>query len=240
MRTRDLFAGLAVAVHAAFALLVARRIPRKVVVDDGVEMVLEVDAFAQAVGADEHALLGLGQARATRCSRSAGGSVPVTAATSTPLGNWSRSSSATYSAVWMKRQKTMGLKPSLSSDLTRLTSFLSFVVLLAAQALSASWPVPAGGGGPGLLVVLLVLGSAPGVTSMASAESSMAQVEDGLAADFISGLFVSASSTLARLRSVAAAAAGLLARQRKQRQGRPPAHALPETGRPVRVLDPFA
>ena len=44
---------LAVAVDAALALVVARRVPRQVVVDDGVEVVLEVDALGQAVGGDQ-------------------------------------------------------------------------------------------------------------------------------------------------------------------------------------------
>src|SRR5512137_2539878 len=49
------FIGLAEAVHAAVALLVTGRVPRQIVVNDGVELFLEVDAFAQAVGADENA-----------------------------------------------------------------------------------------------------------------------------------------------------------------------------------------
>ena len=52
---------LAVAVHAALALLVAGGVPGQVVVDDGVEVVLEVDALAQAVGGDQDALVGLAQ-----------------------------------------------------------------------------------------------------------------------------------------------------------------------------------
>ena len=47
-------ARLTEAVHPAFALLVARRVPREVVVDDGVEVLLQVDALRQAVGGDEH------------------------------------------------------------------------------------------------------------------------------------------------------------------------------------------
>ena len=45
---------LAEAVDAALALLVAGRVPGQVVVDDGVEAVLEVDALGQAVGGDQH------------------------------------------------------------------------------------------------------------------------------------------------------------------------------------------
>ena len=40
-------------VHPALALLVARGVPCQVVVQDGIEVFLEVDAFRQAVGADE-------------------------------------------------------------------------------------------------------------------------------------------------------------------------------------------
>ena len=45
--------GLSVAVDAAFALFVAGRVPAQVVVHDGVEMILQVDAFAEAVGGDQ-------------------------------------------------------------------------------------------------------------------------------------------------------------------------------------------
>ena len=44
---------LAVAVDAAFALLVAGGVPGQVVVDDGGEVLLQVDALGQAVGGDE-------------------------------------------------------------------------------------------------------------------------------------------------------------------------------------------
>ncbi len=105
----DGLAVLAVAVDAALALLVARGVPGEVVVDDRVEQLLEVDALAEAVGADEDARFGLPE-RLDASSRSAGGSGPVTASTSRPFGTRPalRSSSATYSAVGMKRQKTIG------------------------------------------------------------------------------------------------------------------------------------
>ena len=45
---------LAEAIHPAFALLVPRRVPREVVVEHRVEVVLEVDALGQAVGANEN------------------------------------------------------------------------------------------------------------------------------------------------------------------------------------------
>ncbi len=51
----DLVALLAVAVDASLALVVPGRVPREVVMDDGVEVVLEVDALRQAVGGDEDA-----------------------------------------------------------------------------------------------------------------------------------------------------------------------------------------
>ncbi len=49
----DLGVRLAETVHAAFALLVARRVPSEVVVDHCVEVVLEVDALRKAIGGDE-------------------------------------------------------------------------------------------------------------------------------------------------------------------------------------------
>ncbi|WHM39393.1 hypothetical protein [Streptomyces sp. BPTC-684] len=50
----DAAARLAEAVDAARALEVAGRVPRQVVVDDGAEVVLEVDALGEAVGGDQH------------------------------------------------------------------------------------------------------------------------------------------------------------------------------------------
>ena len=50
----DFLPRLAEPVHAAVALLVSGRIPREIVVDHGVELLLEVDAFAKAVRADEN------------------------------------------------------------------------------------------------------------------------------------------------------------------------------------------
>ena len=46
-------ARLAEAVHTALALLMARGVPRQVVVNDGVEVILQVDALRQAVGGDQ-------------------------------------------------------------------------------------------------------------------------------------------------------------------------------------------
>ena len=48
---------LAEAVNPALPLLVTRRVPREVVVDDRVKAILEVDSLAEAVGGDEHALI---------------------------------------------------------------------------------------------------------------------------------------------------------------------------------------
>ena len=56
MSDRTSLGRLAEAVDAAFALLMPGRVPRQVVVDDGVEELLEVDAFGQAIGGDEDAL----------------------------------------------------------------------------------------------------------------------------------------------------------------------------------------
>ena len=44
---------LAEPVHPAFALLMAGRVPRQVVVDDRLEILLQVDALGQAVGGDQ-------------------------------------------------------------------------------------------------------------------------------------------------------------------------------------------
>ena len=53
MVTARTVARLAEPVDAALALLVPGRVPGQVVVDDGLEVVLEVDALGQAVGGDQ-------------------------------------------------------------------------------------------------------------------------------------------------------------------------------------------
>ena len=78
----DLVFGLSEAVDATFSLFVPCRIPRQVVVNHRVEQRLQVDAFAETVGADENPL-SCSPSSAMRSSRSFGGSVPVTATTST-------------------------------------------------------------------------------------------------------------------------------------------------------------
>jgi hypothetical protein len=50
----NLRAWLPIAVNATFTLLVASRIPRQIVVEDRVEVLLQVDAFAEAIGGDKY------------------------------------------------------------------------------------------------------------------------------------------------------------------------------------------
>ncbi len=57
-RTHDV-AGLPETVDSTFALLVAGGVPGQVVVDDGLEVLLEVDALGEAVGGDEHVAAGV-------------------------------------------------------------------------------------------------------------------------------------------------------------------------------------
>ena len=84
------------AVDAPFALLVAGGVPGQVVVQDGVEVLLEVDALGQAVGADEHILARLGhQVRrcAPRARRAAAARSPIRPAP------WSGSASRSWRAT---------------------------------------------------------------------------------------------------------------------------------------------
>lgn len=60
-RGADLLAGLTKAVHAPFTLLMPRGVPGQVVVDHGVKVLLQVDAFRQAVRGHQHALFRLTQ-----------------------------------------------------------------------------------------------------------------------------------------------------------------------------------
>ena len=104
----DVGGALAEPVDAALALFVPGGVPGQVVVDDGLEGVLEVDALGQAVGGDQDvAGVGGGQA-ADALLAFGGGRVPVTAATSTLRPRAPSRCSATYSAVSMNRQNTIG------------------------------------------------------------------------------------------------------------------------------------
>ena len=85
---------LPVAVDAALALLVPGRVPGEVVVDDGVEVLLQVDALRQAVGCDEHPLVGLAEGEDALLALAVGRS-PVTASTWTAFGSALRSAVAT-------------------------------------------------------------------------------------------------------------------------------------------------
>ena len=56
-----LLSWLAIAVHASLSLLMARGVPGEVVVEDGVERFLEVDALREAIRGHEDAPLGIRQ-----------------------------------------------------------------------------------------------------------------------------------------------------------------------------------
>ena len=98
---------LAEPVDAALALLVPGGVPGEVVVDDGVEVVLQVDALGQAVGGDQDAAGAVVLARLPRRARSmrsmrwAGESVPLTQATTVLRPSLPSRCSATYSLVGM-------------------------------------------------------------------------------------------------------------------------------------------
>ena len=100
------------AVHPALALLVAGGVPGEVVVQDGIEVLLEVDAFGEAVGAHEHEPAAPGGEESDACLALGMRSRPVTGSTRTSFASAARRCRATYSAVSMKRQKTTGWKPS--------------------------------------------------------------------------------------------------------------------------------
>ena len=87
---------LAEAIDAAFALLVARWVPAQVVMQHRVEGLLKIDAFRQAVGADEDVLAALGdQGFDPRFALGRAASRPVTDSTRTLAGSDSRSCRAT-------------------------------------------------------------------------------------------------------------------------------------------------
>jgi len=146
-------------------------------------------------------------------TRDSGGNNPVTAITSTSFGKRVRSSAATYSAVGMKRQNIIGWYPSLSRPLIRSTALFNFSSFSpnkssAARAISNKrrrFRCPSSSSPPG---------SEPGVTSEPSADSStiISRIVRRPISSASSGF--SASAGAARLRKVAAAAAGLEASER--------------------------
>ncbi len=159
--------------------------------------------------------LGAAASWLTRSSRSAGGSVPVTATTSTPEESRCLSSSATYSAVGMKRQKRMGLYPSRSSSLTSLTALMSLAspspfrpsAVRAISRRRRRLTAPSFSGSSASL---------PGITSMPSADSSSIRSSTVRRPMASASSGDPASAVEARLRRVAAAAAGLLASDRSK------------------------
>jgi hypothetical protein len=158
-------AGLSVAVHSSFTLLVARRVPREVVMEYRVKVALQVDAFTEAIRRHQHVL------RRFRQSRDA----------HLPLGGsqFSRDrgdfdfffqafpeGSGHVSAVAMKRQNTIGRKPSRKSNSTMRMAFWSLASLSpwsdsASRAISSRRRRPFASSPASELVSL------PGTTSMA-------------------------------------------------------------------------
>ena len=57
----NFFARLPIAVNAAFPLFMTSGVPRQIVMEDGIEVILQVDAFAEAVGRHQYALRKFGQ-----------------------------------------------------------------------------------------------------------------------------------------------------------------------------------
>jgi hypothetical protein len=57
----NFLARLPIAVNAAFPLFMTSRVPRQIVMKDGIEVILQVDAFAEAVGRHQYTLRKLGQ-----------------------------------------------------------------------------------------------------------------------------------------------------------------------------------
>ena len=156
----------------------------------------------------------------TRSSRSSGGNRPVTASTVQP-GNFLRNSSATYSAVGIKRQKTMGEYPSptsffiwgihclslASSSPIRFSAMLaSLANVLRRSALAASNTALDSASLPSVSL-------APGSSSDKELSSPLSRSKSALvpSASSCSVLCASLSRPLprARVRRVAAAAAGL-------------------------------
>ena len=105
----DVGTRLAEAINPPFTLFMTGGIPGQVVMDDGVEVALQVDAFTETIGRDEHALRELGDFADSVLTfgrrELAGNTDDLGAFWDLSL---SRNALATYSAVWTKRQKTIG------------------------------------------------------------------------------------------------------------------------------------
>ena len=205
----DHLARLSVAVDAPFALLVTGRVPGEVVMEDGVEVFLEVDPFAQAVGADQYALRRPRPvaARAPRV-RPAGGC-------RSPPRPRLLSAAASRSSVG----DVLGGRDEAAEDdwpiavleelADQLGGLLEFLVLVAAEGFGVAGHVQKTAVGAWSRRRASLGGSAPGVTSSRSAPSSSSRSSTARRPISSASSGVSCSAAAARLRSVAAAAAGL-------------------------------
>ncbi len=141
-----------------------------------------------------------------RASRSAGGRVPVTHVTVVALRSAARRCSATYSAVSMNRQNTIGSNPSASSPCTTEATLASFASALPSRA-AACLAMASSRRRCGLSAAFSA-SSAPGVASSDSTDSSSARSITAERPSASASSQVVAPAFFARVRSVAAAARG--------------------------------
>ena len=142
----------------------------------------------------------------------------------------------------MKRQKTIGLKPSVDELLDELDAALaSFGVAASPASASASRASARRRRRFGLLAVVSLLGVGAGRDVDALGALVVGEVEDRRGGRARRPPRRSACRpSLARLRSVAAAAAGLEASARRSAERRPPADALAVRASPARSRDRLA
>ena len=160
-----------------------------------------------------------------RASRSAGASVPVTAATSIFLPSAPRRCSATYSAVGMNRQNTIGWWPSLTSSLTSLIAAWSFVSASPRKALRGlgegeqPFALRAGAG-----VVVLVESAGRGVEALGPFVAGV--IHHGESAELVGLLDGLGGEVVGAGAQRRRGGGGARAERAQQRERGPPAHAL--------------
>ena len=223
----DDVAPLAEPVDAAFALLVPGGVPGQVVVDDGVEVLLEVDALGQAVGRDQDVPARLGRSSSAMRSLPLGGRERAGDARDTRLpAELPSRCSATYSAVGMNGRRRSGG----SRRRAALNLLMSSGELLVRARPSRAVGLGVGQrqqAAPGACVVGSVVVVGAGVVSMPSSVSSSAMSGRCDGRGRRPPRRWSAASGWRRVRRVAAAARGRGGQGAEQRERRPPAHPLP-------------
>ena len=141
----DLLAGLAIAIDPAFALLVAGWVPGEIIVEDSIEMLLQVDALAQAVSANQDMFGGAGQCQNALFTfnrrQQSGNSGYFDILTSVP------ENSGNVFCCWYESTEDNGTEAGFQQGRDDGDSLLELGISLALQRVPHYGPSPASAGG---------------------------------------------------------------------------------------------